>query len=376
MKGFRTIAMYLPQYHPIPENDRWWGEGFTDWTNVRRAKGRFRGHHQPHVPIDLGYYDLRDPKARSAQAALAERYGIDAFCYYHYWFNGKLLLERPLNEVLRSGEPRLPFCLCWANENWTRAWDGLDRQILIGQKYTAEDADAHIDWFLRVFEDDRYLRINGAPLLLIYRPDHVPNAAGMLSSWRRAARKAGHAGLELCAVKNGFVNLTDEELIGQGYDSILDFQPNRNDFPRSPDLSSVAYEYARKVLPERLYQPLKLSVSATKRIRYSDLAERLIARQWPSRYIKYPCVFPSWDNTPRRRTPTVIQNDDPRVYERWLKASVESVKRYPPNKQLVFINAWNEWAEGCHLEPDERFGYAFLEATLRAVSRDHHAIQA
>lgn len=365
----KPISFYLPQFHPISENDEWWGPGFTEWTNVSAARPRFEGHHQPHIPADLGFYDLRLAETRIAQAELASRYGIGGFCYYHYWFNGKLLLERPLRALLASDDPAFPFCLCWANENWTRAWDGLDRQVLMAQDYSEQDAQAHIDWFIEVFKDERYIKIDGRPLLVIYRPDHIPDPESMIGMWREALRSAGFPDLYLCAVKNGFVTLEDHELLAQGYDAIVDFQPNRKDFPAPTSPRQYLYRLLRRFLPDSLYQRLKVTVSANNIVDYKKMAEGLMRqRPWPSDYRKFPCVFPSWDNTARRNTPTIIQNNDPAVYGAWLKDSLHKVSGYPEGERLVFINAWNEWAEGCHLEPDRKLGHAFLEETLRVVS--------
>jgi lipopolysaccharide biosynthesis protein len=362
------LAFYLPQFHPIPENDKWWGYGFTEWTNVATACPRFKGHHQPQIPADLGFYDLRLEETRVAQAELAARYGIDGFCYYHYWFNGKILLGRPFDEVLSSGQPDFPFCLCWANENWTRAWDGLEREILIEQKYSDTDNNNHIDWLIKSFYDNRYIKINGKPLLLIYRPDKIPEPHRTIDLWKKSVQSAGFDDLYLCAVKNGFMNIEEQSIINQGYDAIVDFQPNKDDFPKSKNLRQLFYDYSRILLPESIYQKLKLSVSATKLINYQDLVEGKLKKSWPTDYYKFPCVFPSWDNTARRKTPTIIQNTDPQEYERWLCHSIKLVQKYKPENRFVFINAWNEWAEGCHLEPDRQFGHALLEATKRATS--------
>ncbi|MFG0631975.1 glycoside hydrolase family 99-like domain-containing protein [Pseudomonas sp. xss_2] len=363
----KVLAFYLPQYHPIPENNEWWGEGFTEWNNVAPARPRFDGHYQPHIPADLGFYDLRVAETRQKQASLAAEYGVDGFCYYHYWFNGRRLLERPLFEVLKSNSPTLPFCICWANENWTRAWDGLDRQVLMSQDYTAEDSDAHITCLLEYFSDNRYIKINGRPLFLVYRPDHIPNASSYFAEWNSKAESAGFPGLYICAVKNGFVELSDKEILNEGYDAIVDFQPDRRDFPIASSRSQVAVDLARKVLPNTVYQYLKTNVSAVNRIDYTALVEGVTKKEWPQDYRKYPCVFPSWDNTARRKTPTVIQNLEPETYGRWLKYALESVSQYPEDESFVFINAWNEWAEGCHLEPDKKMGRAFLEVTKRTV---------
>jgi hypothetical protein len=187
----RLIAFYLPQFHPIPENDDWWGKGFTEWRNVVQAKPLFPGHYQPHLPADLGFYDLRVPETRQAQADLAREYGIHGFCYYHYWFKGRRLLERPFNEVLTSGQPDFPFCLCWANESWTRAWDGQSGVILMKQEYSEEDDYQHIRWLSNVFRDKRYIRYEGKPLFLVYRVRDLPNPLQTTEIWRNEARRAG-----------------------------------------------------------------------------------------------------------------------------------------------------------------------------------------
>jgi lipopolysaccharide biosynthesis protein len=367
----RVLAFYLPQYHPVSENDEWWGRGFTDWRNVVQTRPRFRGHLQPQIPADLGFYDLRLPETRVAQAELARRSGVDGFCYYHYWFNGSILLGQPLNGVLSSGTPEFPFCLCWANENWTRAWDGLDRLVLIRQQYTHEDADAHILWFLDVFKDKRYVRVDGRPLLLIYRPDQIPEPMAMIRLWRGRTREAGFRGLYLCAVKNGFVDMPDQALMEQGYDAVVDFQPNRRDFPAPKGLPQQVYRLAQRILPDRLYQRLKLSGSGSKVVDYDAMVAAIKKKPWPTSYRKLPCVFPSWDNTPRRRTATIIQNDDPAVYQDWLEHELRRVRSHPSEERLVFINAWNEWAEGCHLEPDLTCGHSFLDATRLARERSY-----
>lgn len=368
MTDFKTIAFYLPQYHPTPENNKWWGPGFTEWTNVASARPRFKGHHQPHIPRDLGFYDLRLNETRQAQADLAASYGINGFCYYHYWFSGTRLLDRPLSEVLESGMPKFPFCVCWANENWTRAWDGLDNQIIMRQAYSESESREHISVLLDYFRDDRYIKIEGRPLLLIYRPDSIPQPRRYFLDWRLRVEGAGFAGLHIAAVKNGNVKWDDEEILRNGYDSIVDFQPNKNSFPRASTRSQAALDAAKVLLPDCLYQEFKNRASFVKKVNYRKLVDKAVLQDWPKTYTKFPCVFPSWDNTPRRKTPTVIQNLDPALYEHWLSYALQCVRKYSPEERLVFINAWNEWAEGCHLEPDRKTALGFLEATKRAVT--------
>jgi len=364
----KTICFYLPQYHPNKENDEWWGPGFTDWNKVASCRPRYRGHHQPHIPADLGFYDLRMEETRVAQANLARNYGIYGFCYYHYWFNGKILLDRPLDEVIESGNPDFPFCLCWANDDWTRAWDSNKQQILISQEYSEKDNYEHITWLLKAFNDIRYIKINGRPLFLIFNPDIIPNCKFLIEMWRKAVRQNDFPNIYLCAVKNNYTIKTDEEFLSQGFDAIVGFQPNRNYFPSPTNLKSWLYNVALKTMPDNLYQAIKIRVSANKLINYKNLVQKMIAEEHPISYREFPCVFPSWDNSARRKSAVIIQNRDPLMYEKWLADSIKKVGIYPEPERIVFINAWNEWAEGCHLEPDLLNQHRFLQATLNAIA--------
>lgn len=342
----KLIAFHLPQFHPIPENDAWWGKGFTEWTNVTKAVPRFPGHHQPQLPADLGFYDLRLPEARAAQAELAREHGIHGFCYYHYWFNGKRLLERPFEEILASGEPDFPFCLCWANENWTRRWDGAEQEVLIGQNYNDDDDREHIRYLITAFRDPRYIRIDGKPLILIYRARHLPDPQRTLSIWRNEARKAGIGELFVCRVENFFNERDNPHALG--FDASVDFQP---------DWMAITDDNPSVVLPDGHFV-----------VDYRDLVETELARPEVP-HLRFPGVTPSWDNSARRRKNAfIIADSSPEAYEHWLTETLRSVAARPESQQLVFINAWNEWAEGNHLEPDQRFGRGYLEATRRALA--------
>jgi lipopolysaccharide biosynthesis protein len=222
MSRAKLLAFYLPQFHPIPENDAWWGPGFTEWTNVVTARPLFRDHYQPHLPADLGFYDLRLPESREAQAGLAQAFGISGFCYYHYWFNGKRLLHRPFDDVLLSGSPKLSFCLCWANENWTRRWDGHDAEVLLAQTHSDEDDACHAEHLLHAFRDDRYIKINGRPLFLVYRTALLRNAARTARIWRDKVRAAGFPDLYLVRVES-WGDYTAPQAIG--FDAAVEFAP-------------------------------------------------------------------------------------------------------------------------------------------------------
>jgi lipopolysaccharide biosynthesis protein len=354
----KLIAFYLPQYHPIPENDAWWGKGFTEWTNVTKAKPLFSGHYQPRLPADLGFYDLRLPEARQAQADLARAYGIHGFCYYHYWFNGRRLLERPFNEVLASGEPDFPFCLCWANENWTRRWDGLEQNILMEQVYSEEDDRLHMQWLAKAFQDPRYIRIDGKPLFLVYRTAKILNPLKTAKTWREEAYRLGIGDIFLCKVESFPDEHGDPSLIG--FDASVEFQP---DWTRLglPLQTGRRWQLARKLgLAEQAYAENKI-------YEYSTVVESMLAKPTPG-YQRFPCVTPSWDNTARRkRGATILHNSTPETYEHWLRASVQNTLSNESSEKIVFINAWNEWGEGNHLEPCQKWGHVYLEATRRVL---------
>ena len=355
----RVLAFHLPQYHPIPENDAWWGPGFTEWTNVVKGRPRFRGHYQPHLPADLGYYDLRLPEARAAQADLARAYGVGGFCYYHYWFHGKRLLERPVLDVVAGGEPDFPLCLCWANESWNRAWDGAERQVLIEQRFSEEDDRQHLQALAPILSDPRYVRVHGRPLFLIYKSARLPDPARTCETMRQEATRLGLGELYLCRVEAGGETRGDPRLLG--FDAAVEFQP---------DTSMMRGSWWRK--PERLAHSLglgRLGLAGSTRIcEYADLVEAAV-RQPDRPYPRFPGVTVSFDNSVRRRhAATVLRGSTPELYERWLRHALAKAGGRPPGERLVFVNAWNEWAEGNHLEPDERFGHGYLEATRRATS--------
>jgi lipopolysaccharide biosynthesis protein len=361
----RLIAMYLPQFHPVPENDTWWGPGFTEWTNVVQARPLFKGHYQPHQPADLGYYDLRVPEVRQAQADMARAHNIHAFCYYHYWFSGRRILERPFNDVLRSREPRFPFCLCWANENWTRIWDGESRDVLLEQVYSEEDDRRHIRALFEAFVDERYVRVDGKPLFLVYRVSRLPHPARTTEIWREEARRHGVGDLYLVKVES--LPGEDVDPATQGFDAAMEFQPSwaRLGWPqhrtRLGALASTLGVYAKAFQRHKVYD-------------YEEIVDRMLSFPSPS-YLRFPCVTPMWDNSARKKAgATILRDSTPEKYERWLRTVLERFRPPSQDKNLIFINAWNEWAEGNHLEPDRRWGTAYLEATQRAMRASHPTI--
>jgi lipopolysaccharide biosynthesis protein len=360
--GVRAIAFYLPQFHPIPENDRWWGKGFTEWTNVAKAKPLFKGHYQPHIPADLGFYDLRLAETRQAQADLAREYGINAFCYYHYWFGGRRLLERPFSEVLKLGKPNFPFCLCWANENWTRQWDGQQHEVLVPQEYSVDDYRAHLRYLVPTFEDRRYVRVDGKPVFLIYRASNLPDPKRAVEVWREEATKCGLPGLYLCNVES----LGKDQALGPagGFDASVEFAPDWRCLITVRRYSRVR-KWLRKVgLASRAYGEHTIMT-------YDEMVERMQNKPEPP-YLRYPCVTPSWDNSARRRSGSIILHGaSPEKYQSWFEHVLREF--LPPSAQenFVFINAWNEWAEGNHLEPCLKWGRAYLEATRRALAIHH-----
>jgi lipopolysaccharide biosynthesis protein len=335
----RLIAFYLPQFHPIPENDAWWGRGFTEWTNVVRARPLFPSHYQPHVPANLGFYDLRLPETRQVQADLAGRHSVHAFCYWHYWFNGRRLLERPFQEVLRSGAPDFPFCLAWANETWSRRWLGEERDVLLKQTYSPADDRAHARWLTEAFADPRYVRVDGRPVFLIYKPLDLPEPERTTNTLRTEVIRAGLSQPLLVGVN---AHCVGKDCRALGFDETLNFEPQLG------------------ALAGTLNDGLKVHDDAT--------ARRLMAAQTP-RHPIYPCVYVGWDNTPRRgKNAVVITGGSPQRFGDRVQDAIRSVLHREPDHRLVFINAWNEWAEGNHLEPDQRYGLQYLEALQQAYS--------
>lgn len=356
----RLIAFYLPQFHPIPENDAWWGKGFTEWRNVLRAKPEFRGHYQPHLPGELGYYDLRVSETREQQADLARAYGVEGFCYYHYWFNGRRLLETPFEAVLKSGAPNFPFCLCWANESWTRAWDGRTSEFLIQQEYSAQDDLNHIRWLANAFSDARYMRVEGKPLFLVYRACDLPDPKRTTDTWRQEAARLGIGELFLCRVESNFRDERGDPR-PLGFDAAVEFEP---------DVFAMGRPQRRGPVWRRLTQWGLLEEGYLRQHvwKYADVVNKILNK--PSvTYPRFPGLTPMWDSTSRRkRWAHILDGSTPELYEHWLDALVERVQSEPPERRLIFVNAWNEWAEGNHLEPDKKHGRAYLEATKRALT--------
>ncbi len=345
----KLICFYLPQFHEIPENNEWWGEGFTEWTNVRPAVPQFQGHYQPHVPGELGYYDLLDRGVQRRQVDLAKLYGVGGFCFYFYWFAGKTLLEQPVLNYLTDKSLALPFCLCWANENWSRRWDGLDKSILIQQSYSPEDDIAFISHIAQYLRDDRYIKVEGRPLVVVYRPGLLPDARATVARWRAWCLANGVGEIYL-AYTQSFESVDPTTY---GFDAAIEFPPN-NSGPRN--------------ITEQV-KPNSESFAGTV-YDWQSLSERSENYTQPP-YKLFRSVCPSWDNTPRRKAgATVFLNSSPEKYERWLRNAVRNTAHFEHNleKRLVFANAWNEWAEGAHLEPDQKYGYAWLQATRNALA--------
>jgi len=354
----RLITFYLPQYYPVPDNDKFWGKGFTEWTNTAKARRRFPGHYQPHVPADLGFYDLRVAETRQAQADLARQYGIEGFCYYHYWFgNGKRVLERPFAEVLASGEPDFPFCLCWANETWSGVWHGAENRVLIEQTYPgAEDDQRHFDSLLPAFNDRRYMKVDGKPIFVVYRPFKITDTKATIARWREMAARAGLSGIY-------FVGVCSAD------------QPNPEDFGFDASIYNAN-------APLRAWGSWKNPVTLFKHAAYRRLGvptihdyEKSIKYFLPDALpaTRYPSVINSWDNTPRSgMRGLVLTGATPQLYGKALKKAFDLTRdrAQGTDARLVFLKSWNEWAEGNHLEPDLRDGHQYLEAIAIELKRE------
>lgn len=355
----RLIAFYLPQFHPIPENDEWWGKGFTEWTNVSQARSLFRKHNQPRFPTHLGYYDLRLPESRNIQAELAYNYGIEGFCYWHYWFNGKRLLERPFQEVLTTGQPDFPFCLAWANESWSRRWLGEEKDILQEQTYDPADDTNHVRCLLPAFADPRYIRVAGRPLFLVYRPRHHIQPQKMTEIFRKVCIEAGLPEpyiLGMDAHCPGF----DCSTIG--FDGNVNFEPQLGYLPDASNDSVNLSKLKRNISFGLINGKLKI-------YDYSEARRRMMIHRPHFPY--YPTIFVGWDNSPRRgANGIIILNSRPDAFAEGLNSLVQESQVKPFDDRLIFINAWNEWAEGNYLEPDVTNGTGYLEKIRECVSYD------
>ncbi len=379
----RIMALYLPQFHPIPENDEWWGKGFTEWTNVRRAKPLFKGHNQPRVPTDLGYYDLRDPEVRERQAQLAREAGVEAFCYYHYWFGGRQLLERPFNEVVASGKPDFPFCLCWANHTWSnKTWEHSSAlrkgSVLIEQTYPGEEDDiAHFYSLLPAFRDERYVKVDGKLLFVVYSVFDFPNIRNFLSTWRELAEENGLPGFHfvgMCPATLSFTiaedgthrrslpNLTSsKELFGKvlsyGFDAVNSYGKRRGEL-----LYNGKWRNYIKVVLRRC----GLCVGDMT-YDYSRVVRNFFAPEdtWEN---VYPTILPQWDRTPRVHSEDgVYVNVAPEKFYFHICQAIDIIKDKADEHKIVFLKSWNEWGEGNYVEPDATFGKGLLDALSRAV---------
>ncbi len=361
----RVLAYYLPQFHPIPENDEWWGKGFTEWTNVGKAKPLYPGHYQPHVPADLGYYDLRVPETREAQAQMAREYGVEGFVYWHYWFgNGKRLLERPFNEVLASGKPDFPFALAWANETWAGFAHGAsdERPPLIEQTYPGdEDYIAHFKCVLPAFQDERYITCDGKPIFLIYRANSHPNMVHFIELWNQLAIDSGLKGIYFIAHE---MERQDDESVrfyyakrkSEGFDGVNFVNVIQRDLRKMPFFYRAIRKLFYKTPLFRLVpdiRPYDVSVFKT----CLDCQEDV-----------FPSVVPDWDHTPRTGLRGIaLVGSTPEKFQSTVRYAVKQVKNKPDERKFIFIKSWNEWAEGNYMEPDLRWGCAYLDALKKEV---------
>ena len=356
----RIIAIHLPQFYPFPENDEWWGKGFTEWRNVAKAKPRFWRHYQPHIPADLGFYDLRLKECRMAQQEMAKQYGVYGFCYYHYWFNGKLIMERPVEEMLKNKEEDFPFMFCWANENWSRNWSGGFNKTLIEQHYSEEDDINHFNYLLPFFKDHRYIKVDGKPVICVYKAHLIPSFEKTAQTWQSEAKKVGMK-LYICHFEAG--ESRDKKYLTPTVDAAVEFQPLY--LGKCGRYSNLLYNLSRKFLHKEIFNKI---VNYTKYVNY--LCTQSIAVD----YKRYPSVCPSWDNSPRRVNGHffAFTHSTPAAFKKWLSHVYTHFKPFSKEENFIFINAWNEWAEGNHLEPDLKNGTGYLEAIKEVIDTNEN----
>ena len=374
---FKLIALYFTQLHAIPENDRWWGAGFTDWINVKKASPLFEGHNQPRIPLNENYYDQSKIEVLRKQIELAKKYGIFGFCHYHYWFDGKQLLETPTNLLLDNTDLDFPFCLSWANETWSRRWDGQDHQILIKQTHPPYEKNwkLHFDYLVRAWKDERAIKIDGKPIFIIYRPRKIKKLNEMLSFWQKLAKKAGLKGIYF--IYQAQTDIPVRHLTG--FNAEFRFQPfnaintgPRNYFDKTANFFRIAHiiNFCRDIVKKNLAKKIKgCKYTSYQELSYDRVWEKIIAQEPNNKIVTYKGAFVDWDNTARyKERATIFQNSTPERFEYWLSLLFESILQKNEEK-VVFVNAWNEWAEGAYLEPDAKYGYRYLEAIERIIKK-------
>ena len=377
----RIIGLYLPQYHPIPENDEWWGKGFTEWNNVVKAKPLFRGHYQPHLPADLGFYDLRLPEVREQQAELAREAGLEGFCYYHYWFgNGKQLLQRPFEEVLASGKPDFPFCLCWANHDWTsKTWEkgsSLRRDTMIMKmEYSREDYIRHFNYLLPAFRDPRYIKVDGKPLFAVWQPKGIPDCKEFIDLWQKMARENGLKGIHFVgqtdntgkALSGQKANYYSADMAKEYYQSVLDLGFDA--------VMSQGYRRAVGLIQGRAKMMWKLLtfnsfLPSHSKMDYTRLMDNYYVEEdkWEN---VYPTLLPQWDRTPRAGSKTeIVTGSTPEKFQLYTERAIRLLSDKQPEHQILFLKAWNEWGEGDYVEPDQKYGHGWLEAIRKAIEKN------
>ncbi len=372
----RLVALYFPQFHAIPENDAWWGKGFTDWVNVRKAQPQFRGHYQPRVPLGARYYDQSEKGTLAWQIDLARSHGVHGFCHYHYWFAGKQLLETPTNIVMDSPELDFPFCLAWANETWSRRWDGQDHHILQEQTHQPDKAlwQRHFDYLFRAWSDDRAIKVDGKPVFLVYRAHRIAEIGAMFDFWRELAHRRGLPGLYFVSMKQYEFPVPE---VLKHFDATMHFQPFEAIY--SPDFAVPAIETRRvlalaRLLPEKVQDVLRAIryrfFSGLTFYDYDMVWKQILKVEREGGIPAFPGAFVDWDNTARYvKRARIFRGASPERFAYWFRQLVEITAQRPEPERMIFLNAWNEWAEGAYLEPDERHGYRVLEALRDALAQ-------
>lgn len=358
--NIKSLALYLPQYHPIPENDKWWGKGFTEWTNVTKAKPLFKGHFQPRLPADLGFYDLRLSEAREAQAELAKSYGVHGFCYWHYWFGGRRIIERPFQEMLSSKKPDFPFCIAWANQTWAGNWHGLSsKKILIEQTYPGKkDFENHFYALLEAFRDERYIEVNGKKLVFVFRPMDMPIPALFTNTWKELALKEGLRGLHLV----GMHMPAGWDFRQYGYDAFTEAGPNLSSIKDPSLIDKIFHRVLKSDFQKIKREKLNLPVI----VPYKNYVERYPDHSMSSH--EYPMVYPDWDNTPRSGTDGwLFEGSTPELFKELCLRAFGETQSKMADERIVLLKSWNEWAEGNYLEPDRINGHKYLEAFKAAI---------